>query len=196
MTAIAKPLHWRQRIDNDVRETGFPLSMFILDNGKVIGLWEIGNNYSVRSKYHGGYPASYLRRVKSLFPEKKRILHAFSGKVDLRIFPGDTVDINPALRPTFLDDCQTLELVPLESYDLVAVDPPYTGEDADHYGTTLVSRQRVMEALTRVRRGTHVVWLDQVQPMYRKADWAIEADIGVKLSTNHRFRIVTVFRRK
>jgi hypothetical protein len=63
LNAIAKPLHWRQRIDNYVRETGFPLSMFILDSGKVIGLWEIGNNYSVRSKYHGGYPASYLRGV-------------------------------------------------------------------------------------------------------------------------------------
>lgn len=31
--------------------------------------------------------------------------------------------------------------------------------------------------------------------MYRKDQWAMEAVIGVVKSTNHRFRVVTVFRR-
>jgi hypothetical protein len=31
--------------------------------------------------------------------------------------------------------------------------------------------------------------------MYRKDEWAIEAVIGMVKSTNHRFRVTTVFRR-
>jgi hypothetical protein len=52
-----------------------------------------------------------------------------------------------------------------------------------------------MQALQRLRPGAHVVWLDQVLPMYRKDCFAIEAVIGMVKSTNHRFRVVTIFRR-
>ena len=43
--------------------------------------------------------------------------------------------------------------------------------------------------------GAFIVWLDQVLPMYRKAELKIEAVIGIVGSTNHRFRVLTVFRR-
>jgi hypothetical protein len=138
----------------------------------------------------------YLRRVKALFPEKKRILHLFSGRVDLSVMPGDTVDLNADLQPTFLDDAQTLANVPLENYDLVLADPPYSVEDAEHYKTTMVKRNKVMQALGRLPAGAHVVWLDQVLPMYRKDTWAVEAAIGMMKSTNHRFRLVTLFGRR
>ena len=52
-----------------------------------------------------------------------------------------------------------------------------------------------MRALQRVATGTHIVWLDQVLPMYRKDVFAIDAVIGMVKSTNHRFRVMTVFRR-
>jgi len=155
----------------------------------------MGNDYRVKSAYYGGYPAGYLKRVRALFPDKRRTLHLFSGKVDLAAFPGDTVDINPALRPTYLDDAQTLATVPLHQYDLVLADPPYSVEDCDHYGTSMVKRNSVMRALRGLPAGAHVVWLDQVLPMYRKDAFAVEATIGMWKSTNHRFRGVTVFRR-
>ncbi len=155
----------------------------------------MGNDYRVKSQYYGGYPATYLRRIKALFPDKKRCLHLFSGKVDLNVIPGDTVDINPELNPTYIDDAQTLTSVPLEDYDLVMADPPYSVEDAERYQTTMVKRNVVMHALKRLSPGTHVVWLDQVLPMYRKATFKIEAVIGIVKSTNHRFRVITVFRR-
>jgi hypothetical protein len=31
--------------------------------------------------------------------------------------------------------------------------------------------------------------------MYKKTEWKSEADIGIRRSTNHRFRSVTIFRR-
>jgi hypothetical protein len=108
---------------------------------------------------------------------------------------GDTVDINPNLNPTYVDDAQRLENVPLALYDLVLADPPYSVEDARHYGTTMISRNKVMRALEGLSPGAHVVWLDQVLPMYKKAAFEPEAVIGMWKSTNHRFRGITVFKR-
>jgi hypothetical protein len=189
-------MDWQDRIDHYARETGFPKSLFLGPDGRVVGTWIMGNDYRVKSTYYGGYPAGYLRRVKALFPDKNRVLHLFSGRVDLDAFPGDTVDINPDLAPTYLDDAQTLERVPLEQYDLVLADPPYSVEDADHYRTTMVKRNVVMRALQRLPIGAHVVWLDQVLPMYRKDAFEQEAAIGMWKSTNHRFRGITIFRRR
>ncbi len=189
-------MEWGERIDNYVRETGFPHSLFISGDGRVVGTWIMGNNYRVRSAYYGGYPAGYLRRVRALFPDKLRVLHLFSGMVDVSAFPGDRVDINPALAPTYVDDAQSLETVPLEQYDLVLADPPYSIEDAERYETTMIKRNRVMKALERLPVDAHVVWLDQVLPMYRKSRFDQEAVIGMWKSTNHRFRGITIFRRR
>ena len=188
---------WSDRIANFHKETGFPNALFISDGDKpcVVGTWIMGNDYRVKSGLYGGYPATYLRRVRALFPEKKRVLHLFSGKVDLKTFPGDTVDINADFSPTYVDDAQRLGRVPLEDYDLVLADPPYSVEDAERYQTTMIKRNRVMVALCRLPVGAHVAWLDQVLPMYRKDFWDVEARIGICRSTNHRFRILTVFRR-
>ena len=60
----------------------------------------------------------------------------------------------------------------------------------------MIKRNTVMRALARVQPGAHIVWLDQVLPMYRKVWFDIEGVIGMVKSTNHRFRVVTVFRRR
>ena len=189
-------MNWQDRIDNYARETGFPKCLFVGADGRAVGTWIMGADYKVKSQYYGGYPTGYLRRVKALFPEKRRTLHLFSGKVDLAAFPGDTVDTNVDVRPTFVDDAQTLTKVPLENYDLVLADPPYSIEDCERYQTTMVKRNVVMRALQRLPLNAHVVWLDQVLPMYRKDAFEQEAVIGMVKSTNHRFRVVTVFRRR
>lgn len=189
-------MEWEARIVNYVRVTRFPRSLFVAEDGRVVGTWIMGNDYRVKSSYYGGYPAGYLRRIRSLFPDKRRVLHLFSGKVELSELPGDTVDINPELLPTFVDDAQRLERVPLADYDLVLADPPYSVEDAERYQTTMVKRNTVLSALRGLSPGAHIVWLDQVLPMYRKDAFDVEAVIGMVKSTNHRFRVVTIFRRR
>jgi hypothetical protein len=186
---------WEARIANYAKVTKFPRSLFVAEDGRVVGTWIMGNDYRVKSAYYGGYPAGYLRRIRSLFPDKRRVLHLFSGKVELTELPGDTVDINPELSPTFVDDAQRLERVPLANYDLVLADPPYSVEDAERYQTTMVKRNTVLAALRGLAPGAHIVWLDQVLPMYRKDAFDVEAVIGMVKSTNHRFRVVTIFRR-
>jgi hypothetical protein len=49
---------------------------FISEDGRVVGTWIMGNDYRVKSGYYGGYPAGYLKRIWSLFPDK-RTLHIF-----------------------------------------------------------------------------------------------------------------------
>lgn len=190
-------MNWEERIANYAKELpNFPVSMAIGGDGRVFGIFRMGNDYRVKSGFYGGYPATYLKRVKALFPDKKKVLHLFSGKVDTDVFPGDTVDINADLSPTYVDDAQTLLKVPLEKYDLVLADPPYSVEDAEHYNTTMVKRNVVMRALHRLPRGAHIVWLDQCLAMYRKDVFALEAEIGQVRSTNHRFRVMVVWSRR
>lgn len=185
----------QERVNNYVKETGYPRSLFVSEDGRLVGTWIMGNAYGVKSGYYGGYPHGYLRRIKALFPDKHNALHVFSGRVDQSAWPGDTVDLNPDMEPTYLDDAQSLERVPLADYDIILADPPYSVEDAEHYQPTMVKRNKVLKALTGVRAGTPVVWLDQVLPMYRKDEWRVIGVIGMVKSTNHRFRVVTIFER-
>lgn len=183
-------MNWQERINNYVKETGFPSAMFLeeglvflddippdrlfsveqirnqlvyhLDQGlhiaadnRVVGMWIMGNDYRVQSSYYGGFPTGYLRRIKALFPDKKNVLHLFSGNVDTSIIPGKTVDILATLHPDYLDDAQTMYNVPLETFDLVMSDPPYSVEDAEHYQTPMVKRNVVMRNLgERLTPGT------------------------------------------
>jgi hypothetical protein len=158
---------WDDRIANYRRVIG-RMAFIQVEDGGVYGVWKMGNRWSSKAGYYGGYPGDYLKRIRALFPDKERVLHLFSGKVDLSIMPGDTVDIRPELNPTFVDDAQKLEAVPLEQYDLVLADPPYNVEDAEHYGTSFVKRDKVMRALERLPPGCHIMGLDQVFPRYRK----------------------------
>jgi len=184
-----------ERIANYKEATGFPLSLYVGEDGRLSGVWVMGNNYRVKTGWYGGYPHGYLARVKALFPDKANPLHLFSGKVDQSAWAGHTVDLDPALEPTYLDDAQTLENVPLEDYDIVLADPPYSVEDCDHYEPTMVKRNKVLSALSRLKKGSHVVWLDQVLPMYRKDMFKVIGYIGMVKSTNHRFRVITIFER-
>ena len=184
----------QDRIDHYIIETKYPRSLFIGDDNRIYGTWIMGNNYKVKSGYYGGYPAGYLRRIKALFPDKKNVLHLFSGKVDTDILNGQTVDINKENNADYVDDAQSLQNVPVEEFDLILADPPYSVEDCDHYKTSMIKRNKVMKALgKKAVKGTHIVWLDQVLPMYRKDEWSIEGVIGMVKSTNHRFRVVTIF---
>ncbi len=103
-------MSWQARNDNYHRETRLPdETVRRRRRRRVVGTWIMGQNYTVKSNFYGGYPAGYLRRVKALFPDKRSILHLFSGKVDTTIMPGDTVDINADYSPTWVDDAETLE---------------------------------------------------------------------------------------
>ncbi len=193
---LTQTMTLQERIDNYHRVTGFPDSLFVGGDGRIVGTWIMGQNYTVKTKFYGGFPHGYLKRVKALFPDRTKALHLFSGKVDTATFPGATVDCVADYQPDYVDDAQTLLKVPLEEFDLVLADPPYSVEDCEHYQCTMVKRNVVLKTLgQRLKSGTFVVWLDQVLPMFRKDQFAIVGVIGMVKSTNHRFRVVTIFQK-
>lgn len=162
-------------------------------DGWILGVWVIGNCYRNRSEYYGGYPHSYLKRIKSLFPDCEKVLHLFSGSVQ----EDETFDISPEYNPTYVGDAHLLSTIVKKKYDLILADPPYSDEDAKHYGEPMINRNVVIRECTKIleNRG-FLVWLDQVFPMYRKKELELVGIIGLVISTNHRVRMSFVFRKK
>lgn len=163
-------------------------------NGRIEGLWIMGQNYQT-SGYYGAYPHGYLDRVMSMFPDAERILHVPSGS--LPPGPYTRVDIRPECNPDILGDAHDLKtLLPNRSFDLVLVDPPYSSEDAEHYGKPMVRRNALLKSCLEVTEpGGWIVWLDQAFPMFSKEQCTLDLCIGMIKSTNHRVRAVFGFRK-
>lgn len=174
----------------------------------VTGTWQIGACYKNPNSLYGAYPHGYLARVHAMFPDAGRVLHVFSGGLDLvharAQIPAPSpeivlVDVHgpeqgrfPTWQGDLFDYCALLSTQGL--HDLVLADPPYSAEDAKNYDTPMVNRGAVMRALRKVTRtGGNLVWLDTVWPMHRKTEWKCWGQIGLVRSTNHRVRLVSFF---
>ena len=157
------------------------------------GVWMIGNDYRNKTTFYGAYPARYLDRVMSMFPDAKDILHLFSGSVP----KGNYTRFDLIQKADVQGDAHKLSTYfQPESFDLILADPPYSGEDANRYGTPMVNRNIVVKECYKILQPQgFLVWLDCVLPMYRKDQFELIGTIGLIRSTNHRFRVVSVFRR-
>ena len=185
---------WPGRLENYRRQIGIPYLGH--ENGWTYGTWFMGNSYEKKTDYYGGFQGNILKRIAALFPDRKRVLHLFAGKVDTAAFPGDTLDIRAELQPTYCTNAETCDGVPLAGYDFVLADPPYSQSDAERYGKIMVNRNKVVAKLAEgLPPGAYIAWLDQVYPMFAKVALKPEAVIDIVGSTNHRFRVLTVFHR-
>lgn len=183
-------MNWN--LDNHL--TNFPNAAVVEQNNRLYGIWMIGNNYKRTSDYYGSYPPSYLKRVYSLFPDAKNILHIFSGRVNERN-EGITVDIRKDVGAMVVANAKQLPFK--NQFDLVISDPPYTKEDAKKYCGTCPSTATVMRELFKsVQPRGFVVWLCTHPPLYRKDMWDLVGIIGLHVGTNKRFRSVIILQRK
>lgn len=169
----------------------------VTDKGWLMGVWVLGNLYKRTSSYYGSFPGNFLKRTLSLFPDRTRTLHLFSGT--LVAGPGETtVDCQTTslVRPMVVANAKSLPF-PAGSFDFVLADPPYSSVDAERYNTPMPSRRHVMAELARVvEPGGMVAWLDTVRPMYRAAEWTQVGGVMVLVSTNTRTRCLSIFERK
>lgn len=172
----------------------------------LYAIWVIGNDYRNPSRYYGSYPRGYLERLMALFPDVTDpqthcryrgpgwlpTLHAFAGSVP----PGHYIrcDVQGDVEAR----CSVLELPERYGRDffLQFADPPYSGPDAEKYGTPMVDRRRCTAALAQVAQpGGFLCWLDTCWPMHSKRQWVTVGRIFVQRSTNHRVRLLSIFRR-
>ncbi len=169
----------------------FPPSLF-LSNKQIIGLWVMGNNYSTKTSLYGAYPHGYLDRIYTMFPLiKGKSLHLFSGSLpDSPDY--DKVDYNVGITAEDMGD-----ILPHNFYERIYADPPYSVEDSERYGCCMIKRNVVLkQCFLIMKQGGYLIWLDQVLPNYKKIEWDIVARIGMVKSTNHRFRVITIFKKK
>jgi hypothetical protein len=166
--------------------------------------------------FYGGYPRGYLERVHSMFPDAKKILHAFSGGLThvmaVDVAWPDREWFGPSTRhtvelvdcmgpeegrhPTWQGDVTTMPEEWAGRFDLVLADPPYSKEDAKKYGVKMPSMRQVLREIRRVTRvGGNLVWLDTRWVQHRKDEWKTWGVVGVCRSTNHRARFASFFRR-
>ncbi len=178
------------RIDN--YHNFFPkYSKLLINNDCIEGIWVMGNNYTTKTNLYGAYPYGYLDRIYSMFPlVPNKTLHLFSGSLpDSEYY--DKVDFN-----TGIDAENMSDIIPNNFYELILADPPYSIEDCDHYGCCMVKRNVVFKECHKVlKEGGILIWLDQVLPNYKKTEFNIIGRIGMVKSTNHRFRVITIFQK-
>ena len=167
-------------------------SKLIINRGIIEGIWVMGNNYSTKTSLYGAYPYGYLERIYTMFPLiKDKSLHLFSGSLP-ESDEYDKVDYNVGIEAENMS-----ELLPHNFYERIYADPPYSVEDCEHYGCCMIKRNVVFKECYKImKEGGILVWLDQVLPNYKKTEWDIIARIGMVKSTNHRFRVITIFKKK
>jgi hypothetical protein len=170
------------------------------EDGRAVlyAVWVIGAAYGNESDLYGAYPRTYLKRVMAFYPDvaPSDILHPFSGSLP----PGKytRLDLNPARQPDVVGNvCAAPQLFPSGRFALAIADPPYSVEDAVHYGVPMVNRAKAITALAGVVRPRgHLVWLDQQWPMHSKREWVTVGRILLERSTMHRTRSVHLFERR
>lgn len=163
------------------------------DKRWLSGLWVMGNNYK-GSGYYGSYPPTYLKRIMSLFPDAEKVLHLFSGSLPAGNYT--RFDVSGADVEGDVSHLEILMKTLHRKFDLILADPPYSVEDAEHYGKPLISRNETLKQCREILEpGGFIGWLDQVLPMFRKDELHLCGLIGMVRSTNHRFRVVSIFRR-
>lgn len=163
-------------------------------DNRIAGVWIAGVRIKRQHGYYGEYFQDYLPRVMALFPDKeeKEILHLFSGAVEKRDYI--RIDVDPKMKPDIVGDAEKLSEFCPKGISLIIADPPYSEEDAKHYGCPLVSRNKVVRECAKVLpKGGFLVWLDQAVPVYKASGFALIGLIGIILSPNHRVRMVFIF---
>ena len=176
----------------------FGKTLFLFNN-RVYGLWILGNNFRNISKYYGAYPVGYLKRIHTIFYDARKVLHLFSGSVKKGMWKNEiTFDITPEVNSDIVGDAHKLsKYFDKDKFDLVLADPPYTECDAKKYGTKMINRKKVIDEVYKVMvDGGVLVWLDIQMPMYSKKRLELLGAIGLIISTNHRVRLVSLFKKK
>lgn len=166
----------------------------------LYGVWYIGNDYQNKSKYYGAYPASLLERYNVIlgnlfFKKEKKILHLFSGGLPKSIHY-DRVDIKKE-NGDIIGDAEKLTSFIWHKYEVIMADPPYSSVDATIYGNAcLVNREKVLHQCSQVLfDGGILIWLDCITwlDISIPSNLKIIGVIPIVRSTNHRFRLVTIF---
>ncbi len=182
---------WKLILDLDNYHKTFPeypVAIFKAPDERYYGCFVVGNYYRREKGYYGEFPPGLLKRLFSLLPDYKKVLHVFSGTVN--IDGHVSIDINIDNYPNVCADVQQLPIKD-ESFDLVIADPPYRKQDALEYNCKMPNNRLVLKEVARVcRKGGILIWVDIKPPIWSNENWKwsgliqiLPLDFGEFLST-------------
>jgi len=172
----------------------------VVDRGWLYGAWQIGNYYKRKYGFYGEYPPSYLKRILSVFPEAREVLHLFSGSLGKGYFEGGvsyyTWDSDPVNGADVVLPVSELPSHSSFSFDLILGDPPYNKAAEEVYGQPSVNKKQTFRDCALILApGGFLVWLDTVVPIYRKVDYNYIGQIVLYTGTNRVIRLISIFER-
>lgn len=168
--------------------------LIIGKNNRIEGIWIMGNNYTTKGDY-GAYPHGYMKRISSMFPDCNPKLQLFSVNLP-KSDEYTRFDINPKSSDVVGDAHNLSNYFEPNQFEIIYADPPYSIEDSEHYGTSMVNRNKIVKECYKILKNNgYLCWLDQVLPVYNKKEFNMIGNIGMVKSTNHRFRVVTIFQK-
>lgn len=159
--------------------------------------WFLGQNYQNATTYYGAYPPMYWKRIQTFVKPGDKVVHLFSGSLP-RSDDYVRVDMDADLNPDVC--CRSEEVdkhIAPNSVDIVFADPPYTQADSvKGYKGNYPNKKATLTAVSHILKPNGiVVWLDTCLPMFRKTELELAGVITILISTNHRVRLASVFRK-
>ena len=188
-------MDWSQRYDESQYGQKYPDSKF---NGlaRRQATWFLGQNYQNATTYYGAYPPMYWKRIQTFIRPNDAVVHLFSGSLTA----GDyvRVDMDEMMNPDVC--CRTEDVhnhIAHNSIDIVFADPPYSKADSDiGYKSNYPNKKKTISSVYHILKPNGLLfWLDTALPMFRKTEFELVGVISIIISTNHRIRLVSVFRK-
>lgn len=181
--------------NNSVYGKKYPDSQFYGSTRKY-ATWFLGNNYQNNTSYYGAYPPMYWKRIQEFITPTDKILHLFSGSLEAGNYV--RIDMNPDMNPDIV--CKSEEIhkhIEPNSIDIIFADPPYSKTDSDigYNGYYPNKKQTLHSCYNVLKPNGIIVWLDTMLPMFKKTEFEIIGTITIIISTNHRVRLVTIFKK-
>jgi len=188
-------MDWSALYDASTYGVKYPESRF---NGttRKYATWFLGQNYKNATDYYGAYPPMYWKRIQSFIRPDDKVVHLFSGSLAAGEYV--RVDMDATMNPDVC--CRTEDIgdhIEHNSVDVVFADPPYSKADSDiGYKGNYPNKKKTISAVhTILKPGGLLFWLDTALPMFRKTEFELAGVITILISTNHRVRLVSVFRK-
>lgn len=166
---------------------------------RIYGMWHLGTNSLRDDEHYGAYPPTLAERILALFPDRKTIIHLFSGSIPDNPPRVITYDVMPKFKPTICDDVANIARHASHFNKeglLVMADPYYEQPDFDRMKQTPINKKKVLDDLAGIcPSGTFLTWLDTSPVIFNSKVWQEVGLIGVRVSYNTRYRGLQVFQR-
>lgn len=159
-----------------------------------------------KDRYKGGMPLYaeewFIKLAedilkKPLLPYRNHILQVFCGMNQI----GLRVDIKKEVKPDILADVHeiTKYIKPLEQFDVIFADPPYSTEEArEIYGTPKLNYKKWTSECDKLLKkgGLFIVYHKYVMPNPDPNKYVVEKRVFVGNRTYHLPRVAIYFRKK